>query len=235
MRWKLLRRRLSVSAPRVIVRSHVPWPLRWAMVAVVFGLSTAIALWAFEFGRDIAGLDRGAEQQLARLRAENAELRQDHDQARRVSDTAESLLKTEQVAQERLTQQLRQLEAENQSLRTDLGFFQRLLPSSGERLQLRGLQSEAKGPGQWQFQMLVVQNGNPGADFDGGYELLFSGLLDGKPWSAGLPGGSRPLLVHRYTRVDGIVDLPPTAVIQAVQARVLDAKGATRAMQTVKP
>jgi hypothetical protein len=33
MRWKLLRRRLSVSAPRVIVRSHLPWPLRWLVVA----------------------------------------------------------------------------------------------------------------------------------------------------------------------------------------------------------
>ena len=29
MRWKLLRRRLSISAPRMIVRSHLPWPLRW--------------------------------------------------------------------------------------------------------------------------------------------------------------------------------------------------------------
>jgi len=47
MRWKLWRRRLSVSAPRMIVRSHLPWPLRWAVAAVVLGFSAAIALWAF--------------------------------------------------------------------------------------------------------------------------------------------------------------------------------------------
>ena len=47
MRWKLLRRRLSVSAPRMIVRSRLPWPLRWAVAAVVLGFSAAIALWAF--------------------------------------------------------------------------------------------------------------------------------------------------------------------------------------------
>ena len=68
MRWKLLRRRLSVSAPRMIVRSHLPWPLRWAALAVMFGFSAAIALWAFEFGKEIAGLDRGAKEELAQLR-----------------------------------------------------------------------------------------------------------------------------------------------------------------------
>ena len=52
MRWKLLRRRLSISAPRVIVRRHLPWPLRWAFVALVLGFSGAIALWAFELGKD---------------------------------------------------------------------------------------------------------------------------------------------------------------------------------------
>ena len=67
MRWKLWRRRLSVSAPRMIVRSHLPWPLRWAVAAVVLGFSAAIALWAFEFGKDIAGLDRDAKAQVAQL------------------------------------------------------------------------------------------------------------------------------------------------------------------------
>ena len=58
MRWKLLRRRLSVSAPRMIVRSHLPWPLRWMAAALMLGLSAALGLWAFEFGKSIAGLDR---------------------------------------------------------------------------------------------------------------------------------------------------------------------------------
>ena len=37
MRLRLLRRRLTLSAPRVVVRSALPWPLRWALVAVVLG------------------------------------------------------------------------------------------------------------------------------------------------------------------------------------------------------
>ena len=33
MRWKLLRRRFTASAPRVTVRGHLPWPLRWLTAA----------------------------------------------------------------------------------------------------------------------------------------------------------------------------------------------------------
>ena len=41
----------------MIVRSRLPWPLRWAAVAVMCGFSAALALWAFEFGKQFAGLD----------------------------------------------------------------------------------------------------------------------------------------------------------------------------------
>ncbi len=234
MRWKLLRRRLSVSAPRMIVRSHLPWPLRWAVAAVVLGFSAAIALWAFEFGKSIAGLDRGAKAELAELRTEVGRLKADHEHARQISDTAESLLATERAAQATLAQQLRQLEADKQTLQADLGFFERLLPTSGDGLQLRGLQAEPKAPGQLRYQMLVVQNGKPTADFKGRYELLLSGQLDGKPWTQAMPGGPLPLQLRLYTRVEGMIDHPPEAVIKAVQARVLDQQGAARATQSLK-
>jgi len=141
MRWKLLRRRLSVSAPRMIVRSHLPWPLRWAFVALVLGFSAALALWAFEFGKEIAGLDRRSRTELAELRAQVMNLRDQNGRFRAVADTADSLVKTERAAQERLAQQVRQLEADKLALQADLGFFEDLLPMAGEGLQIRGLQA----------------------------------------------------------------------------------------------
>ena len=92
MRWKLLRRRLSISAPRMIVRSHLPWPLRWIVFALMLGFSAAIGLWAFEFGKDIAGLDRNAKAELAELRIEVAKLRSEREGAQSIANTAESLL-----------------------------------------------------------------------------------------------------------------------------------------------
>ena len=64
MRFRLLRRRLTISAPRVAVRSALPWPLRWLMLAVVFGFCAAVALWAlFKYttlGFDIRALGANA-------------------------------------------------------------------------------------------------------------------------------------------------------------------------------
>ncbi len=234
MRWKLLRRRLSIASPRVMIRSHLPWPLRWAAAAVMLGFSAAIALWAFEFGREIAGLDSGAKQELARLRAEIGRLSGENEKALSLSNTAESLLRTERAAQERLAQQVRQLESERQRLRQDLGFFERLMPAEGEGLQVRGLMAEPGDHGQLRFQMLVMQLGRNVAEFNGRYELLLSGQHEGKPWTLALPGGARPLTLKQYVRVEGLVEHPPGAVIKSVQARVIDAKGAVRATQTLK-
>ena len=218
----------------MIVRSHLPWPLRWAAFALMLGFSAAIALWAFEFGKDIAGLDRGDKEELARLRADVLQLRTDHAKARQVADTADSLLKTERAAQERLAQQLRQLEADKQVLQADLGFFQKLLPTSAEGLQLRGLQAELQAPGRLRYQLVVVQNGKAGPEFQGRYELVLAGTLEGRPWTQAQPGGPQGLKIRQVARIEGMVDHPPAAVIKSVQIRLMDEQGATKASQTVR-
>ena len=218
----------------MIVRSHLPWPLRWAALALVLGFSAAAALWAFEFGKDIAGLDRNDKDELVRLRAELTQLRVNHLQARQVADTADSLLKTERAALEHMSLQLRQLEADKQAMQADLGFFQRLLPTSGEGLQLRGLQAEAKAPGQLRYQMLVVQNGKGNTEFKGRYELILTGQLAGKAWSEAFAGGPQALQIRQVTRVEGMIDHPAEAVIKSVQVRVMDLQGATKATQTLR-
>lgn len=235
MRWKLLRRRLSITAPRMTVRSHLPWPLRWAVAAVVLGFSAAIGLWAFEFGKSIAGLDRDAKEELLRLRQEVQQLRDEREKAQSIANTAESLLKTEKVAQDRLATQLRQVEADNLSLKADLGFFQRLLPAAGNQAdgpQIRGFQVEQQMPGRVRYQLLVMQGRRGAAAFEGRYDLTLVGTLDGRPWTQAMPGGAQTLQVHPYARVEGHVDHPPQAMVKTVQVRVTDAAGAPRATQS---
>jgi hypothetical protein len=234
MRWKLLRRRMSISAPRMIVRSHLPWPLRWIVLALAFGFSAAIALWAFEFGKEIAGLDRAAKEELAQLRSEVARLRDESEKAQSIANTADSLLKTERVTQEKLQQQLRQAEADVMALKADLGFFERLLPAPGDGLAVRSLQAETVQPGQIRYQLLVMQSGRAPPEFKGRYEIALSGTLDGKPWNYTSPEGTRTLALKQYARVEGLIDHPPTAVVKTVQVRVLDSGGGVRASQTVK-
>jgi hypothetical protein len=217
------------------VRSALPWPLRWAVAAIVLGFCGAIALWAFEFGKDIAGLDTHAKEELAQLRADNAKLLQERDKAQSVFNTSASLLTTERTAQERLTLQVKALEAENRALRDDLGFFERLLPASGaEGLAIRGLQAEVlEGGSQLRWQVLVMQPAKNAPEFRGKLALSISGTLAGKPWMMDLPEGAQPLQFRQYRRVEGMVDLPPAAVVKNVSAKVTEGS-ATRAVQSVK-
>lgn len=221
----------------MIVRSHLPWPLRWAVAALALGFSAAIALWAFEFGKDLAGLDKDAKVELEQLRAEVRSLREDKEKAQSVANTAESLLKTEKVAQERLAVQLRQVEADNLQLKADLGFFERLLPAAGqngEAPQVRAFQVDADAPGKLHYQVLVMSPTRVAAPSEGRYELTLSGTQDGKPWTQAMPGGPQPFQLRQYLRLEGHLDHPPAAVVKLVQLRVLDARGAVLASQLAR-
>ena len=219
----------------MIVRSHLPWPLRWAVVALSLGFSAAIGLWAFQFGKDIAGLDRPAKAELEQLRAELVQLRSERDKAQSIANTAESLLKAGTVAQERLAEQVRQIEAEKLELKADLGFFQRLLPAAvSPGLSVRALQAELKAPGKTRYQLLVMQTGNVAADFVGRYEIVLAGTLDGRAWSTASAKGGKPLQLRQYARVEGLIDHPVQAVVKTVQVRVTDQRGQVVASLTVK-
>lgn len=233
MRFKLLRRRLTISAPRVAVRNAMPWPLRWAGAAVVLGFCAAISLWAFEFGKSIAGLDTGAKEELLRLRNDVAKLREERDKAQSILNTSGSLITAEKAAQERLASQIKMLEAENRALRDDLGFFEKLIPASGaEGVAIRGLQAEVVAGSQLKWQILVIQPVKNAPEFRGRLEVKVAGTMAGKPWTMQLPGGPQPLQFRQYRRVEGMIDLPASAVVQNVSARVVDGTS-TRAAQSI--
>lgn len=234
-------RRLTVSAPRMAVRSALPWPVRWAMLAIVAGFCAAIALWAFEFGKDIAGLDQGAKEQLQQTRVENESLRtqigvlqEQRNNAQSVANTADTLLTAGKVAQEKLADLNRQLEADNQRLKSDLGFFEQLIPAIGAAgISIRGLQAELQKPGELKWQVLLIQAvKNPG-EFKGQLELSFTGLENGKPWNAHLAAGGQPVALKQYGRLDGLFAVPPNVVVKSVTAKVLEGQ-VVRAVQTLK-
>lgn len=233
MRFKLLRRRLTISAPRMKVRSAMPWPLQWAGAAIVLGFCGAIALWAFDLGKQIAGVDTGLKDEVADLRDDVAKLRLERDRIQSLLNTSGSAITVERSAQERLVTQVRALEAENRALREDLGFFEKLIPAAGnETIAIRGLQAEVLAGTQLKWQVLVIQPVKNAPEFRGKLELSLSGTLDGKPWMMPLPGGPQPLQFRQYRRLEGMVDLPPDAVVKNVSARVVEGTAA-RAVQNV--
>jgi hypothetical protein len=216
------------------VRSALPWPVRWILGAIMLGFSAAVALWAFEFGKDITGFDGKANEELIALRAEVLALRSDRDKALTISNTSGSLLTAEKAAFEKVVGQVKQLEADNRALRDDLGFFEKLLPAANAGgVAIRSVQADLVSASQLRWQVLVIQPVKDAPDFDGKLEVTLNGTVGGKPWTATLPGGVQLLKFKQYRRIEGVQDLPPLAVVKTVTAKVVEG-AATRSVQTFK-
>lgn len=238
---RLLLRRLTVSAPRMSVRSALPWPLRWIGAAVVLGFCAAIGLWAFEFGKEIAGIDDNRIQDLTRLEREVVDLqrqldamKEERDKALALANTSTTLMTAEKAAQESLSALNRQLETENQRLRDDLGFFEKLIPTVGtEALAIRGLQAEVQDGRQVKWQVLVIQPLKNAPEFNGRLELSFTGLQAGRPWSSTLPEGPQAIKLRQYARAEGMFDLPPQTLLKGVSVKAMDGN-VVKAVQSIK-
>lgn len=234
LKIRLFHRRLTVSSPRMAIRSSLAWPLRWVLGALMLGFCGALALWAFETGKAWAGLDRKAVEDLKGLRREVVLLRDEREKAQSIANTADTLLTAERSAQQKLLDQVRQLEVENRSLRDDLGFFEKLLPAGvNDVASIRGLKAEVLSDSQLRWQALVIQPAKAPRDFDGTLELSVSGLSAGKEWTATLPAGPQALQFRQYRRVEGLLTLPPQTVVKSVTAKVMEGK-VLRAVQTLR-
>jgi hypothetical protein len=232
MRMRLWRRRLTISAPRMAIRSAIPWPLRWLAVAVVLGLSAVVALWAFEFGRDVAGLDPLSGKALAQLREENERLRTELATVSAVANTADSLLTAERAAQAQLVAQIRRLEAESQSLKNELAFFGQLLtPGRGSEVAVRGLQARRSSATEVVWRTLLVQAAKHPAVFKGGIEVSYRGTLQGAAWTMTEPASQHPVSLGQSLKLEGRSVVPQGAVVKNITVRVM-LGSATKSMLT---
>ena len=223
MRFRLLRRRLTVSAPSMAVRSALPWPFRWVMLAAVFGFCAAIALWAFEFGKMIAGLDGPSSEQTIRLSLALEKTQKERDQAQSIANTSQTLLTASGAAQEQLVARNKQLEQDILNLRDDLGFFEKLIPMSGvESIAVRGLQAEIGDDRRVKWRVLLIQPQKSQAEFKGSLEFRLTGLLGGKPWQMADPEREVDIRFTQFGRFQGYLDLPAQVVIKTVSVRVME-------------
>jgi hypothetical protein len=233
MRLRLLRRRLTVSAPRMSVRSALPWPLRWLLAALVLGFSAALALWAFEQGKQIAGVEAGSREELRYLQSENQRISALLEKAQSLVNTSQSQIIAEQTAQKELVAQIRRLEADNQDLRDDLGFFERLIPAGSgvSSARIRSVQAELLTPTQVRWQVLVIQAAKNPTAFKGTIELAASGTMAGKPFSMTPQGSPREVSLMQYVRSTGVFDIPIGVQIKSLTVKLVQ-NGAVKSVQT---
>jgi len=238
--WKL-RQRFGIAAPKVSVRTHVPWYLRWLGLAVMLAFSAALAAWMYDAGRRFAGFDRSeVEQELSAARSELGKLRDELERLRAVANAADSKVSIERTAQQKLAQQIKGLEQDSARLREELAIFESMLSSetaSAAPLSILRFKVEPDVlPGEFRYRVLLLASGpRRGREFQGRMEMVVSLTEDGRSAMITVPrpGESESsaasafrLTFKHFQRVDGIVRVSPKARVSSVQLRVYEAGSA---------
>ena len=231
--WKL-RQRFGIAAPKVLVRTQMPWYLRWLGVAVLLAFSAALAAWMYDAGRRFAGFDRSeVEQELTSARHELASVRDELARLRAATNSSDSKLSIERTAQQKLAQQIRTLEQENARVREELAIFESMLSSettSAAPLSVLRFKVEPDViPGEYRYRVLLLAAGpRRGRDFQGRLELAVSLTESGRGAMITVPGAGDPDLAafrlgfKHFQRVEGIFRVSPKAKVTSVQVRVYE-------------
>jgi hypothetical protein len=231
--WKL-RQRFGIAAPRVAVRTQVPWYLRWLVIAVLLAFSAALATWIYDAGRRFAGFDRSeVEQELAATRSEFSRLSSELEQLRGVANAADSKVSIERTAQQKLAQQIRALEQDNARLKEELAIFESMLSSeSASAAPLSILRFKVEPdviPGEYRYRVLLLASGpRRGKEFQGRLELAVNLTENGRGAMIMVPGSGEAeaapfrLTFKHFQRIDGVFRVNPKAKVANVQVRVYE-------------
>jgi hypothetical protein len=248
--WRRARQHFSIDAPRMAVRSRLPWPWRATVVAALVAVIAGMWWWGFDFGQLFGGFNRKeVETELATLRAENARLRAESAQLAAKSAQQESEIAMMTGAQATLGRQALELQRENSQVREELVFLQQLLADSSRRagLAIQRLSVEPERDGAWRYRLLLVRGGSPAAEFEGHLTLQVTlapppdgAPPAGKPVVVTLPdeqpegAAALKLRFKYYQRVEGTFSLPPGAQVRSISVRAFEAgEAAPRATRTL--
>jgi translation elongation factor P/translation initiation factor 5A len=236
MKFRLWWRRMSISAPRMKIKTQLPWPLRAVGFLVFLAFCVGIIKFGYEEGR-LPGLSGGvSREQVDQLREQVEKLTAERDQYSTTANSAETKQNMDKSEQAQLVVQVKTLEGENLKLKEDLAFFESLLPVDNNAfgVSIRRMKAEVAAPNQLHYQLLIMQGGKVDHDFSGDLQLTVTVLQAGKSAMIVFPeqNTAEPdkykLTFKHYQRAEGVLTLPDGAVAKSVQARVLD-KGQIRA------
>jgi hypothetical protein len=229
---RLMRRSFGISAPRMAVRPDVPWHWRFLRIAAWIALAIAAA-WLLanvtggrssspaSFDGDISRLEsnlQGQQAELTELRARAAQ--------------NERQLQMERGAAADLAKQVKALTFDNAKLKEDLAFFQSLMSTPGAREGAIGVSrfrlKPDTAPGEYRYEMLLVQSGQRVKEFQGKLQFVIEVQQDGRKVAVVVPPDNErdtreyQLNFKFFQRVEGTFKLSPGSVLNGIQVRVYE-------------
>ena len=119
------------------VRSHLPWPWRVMVVAVLLAIVGGMWWWGFDFGQIFGGFNRKETlAKLETLETDNAKMRVESTTLRARNSQLESELAMTAGAQATLSKQAQELMNENTQLKEELSFLQKLVSDTSKQVGL---------------------------------------------------------------------------------------------------
>jgi len=233
-RWKVIRQRFGIAAPRVEVQTQIPWYWRWAGIAILLGVAGAAASWIYDAGRRFAGFDRSeVVTELQTARGELAAARAELERLRAIANAADSRVSIERTAQQKLGQQVRGLEQDLARVREELAMVEQMLVSEERHTQTLAIYRFKVEPdvlpGEYRYRLLLLTPPDRrGRDFNGRVELTVNLQEGGQSAMMSFPepgdaaAASFRLAFKYFRRVEGTFRVNPKAKVESVQARVYE-------------
>ena len=241
--FRLSRRWRSRASPTLIIRRPRSWSIRVGALLLALLAGVALGAWWGKRPAQSAGAmeTQGAARSDHARQLEAAEL----NRLQAIANAADSQVKVERSAAERLARQVRELEIDNARLRSDLAYLESVLPAADGQagMAVRGFRVEFDAAqSQLSFRALLTQGGRLERDFDGSLQLQVQLQVSGRTTTLIVPDqATSPVLremfklhFRRAHRVQAVVPLPAGAIVRSVQLRVLEGS-AVRAQQTAMP
>ena len=225
LRLRKFRRRFGISAPKLVVRTHIPWQGYLVGAGVLLlSIGAVVGVFVQYSNAGVVG------QELQELRQQVQVQNQEIETLRASSGTVQSVASIERASQQRVLARLQFLEQENSALKEDMMLFERLLPSSGEEsvLRIENFRVVQEAPASLRYRFLLVyQGGRQAPEFRGHLQFLIDYSIAGRGQRMVLPDGRNSAagygleLKQRFVRRDGVVDIPSGAVVGKVEVRLL--------------
>ena len=239
-----LRGRFGIAAPRMSVRTHVPWYWRALATVVLLAVALALAGWTYDAGRRFAGFDQSESKgEINSLRDKQVALDAELEHLRAVADASDSNLQIERTAAARLSEQVKALEEENIRLKENLAVFENLASgnSKANSISLSRLRIEPDGaPGRYRYRILAARRGTqPNQEFKASLQLQVTVRQGTGPDAIiTIPKAGEPepekysVSIRSFRSIEGNFQLPADAKIKRVEARLIH-DGAVQATQSV--
>ncbi len=225
----------GISAPRMAVRTAVPWYWRWLGLIVLALVIMMFSRTAYDFGKKFAGFDQSeADSEVQRLTVANGKLEQEVARLSGNLAQMERQMQIQSATYDDLVKQVKALTDENAGLKEDLAFFQTLMPSGGKEGGVavnRFLVQNDALPGEYRYRLLLTQTGQRSKDFQGRVQFVVNLQQDSKKTVLSLPAEDDKdargftLNFRFYQRVEGTFRVAPGTVVKSMQVRVFEGDG----------